>query len=208
VREAAPTAARFRTPERGGEIMTTTHPIRVGVFPGYAEARRAVEELRKAGFRDDQIGVLGPNLGELLPAEGERSGLPNDPLGTHWEEGAGLGAAAGATAGLGLGLAVAAGLMPPVGPVIAGGTLVALLASAGAGATAGTVVGGILGLGVPEDHAHIYEGELRAGRVLVAVRPADGQDETAHRVLRELGGVPAGAPDIGTYGTGVPATPY
>jgi hypothetical protein len=187
--------------------MTATHPIQVGVFPGYAEARRAVEELRKAGFRDDQLGVLGPDLGDLTPVE-NRAGLPNDPLGTHWEEGAGLGAAAGATAGVGLGLAVAAGLLPPVGPVVAGGTLVALLASAGAGAATGTVIGGILGLGIPEDHAHVYEGELQAGRVLVTVRPADGQEEAARRILRDLGGVPQGAPDIGTYGTGVPATPY
>jgi hypothetical protein len=187
--------------------MTATHPILVGVFPGFAEARRAVEELRRSGFRDDQLGVLGPNHDEVLPSV-EKSGLPSDPLGTHWEEGAGIGAAAGATAGAGLGLAVAVGLLPPLGPVIAGGTLVALLASAGAGAAAGTAVGGILGLGIPEDHARIYEGELRAGRVLVTVRPEAGQDEASRRILRDLGGVPHGAPDIGTYGTGVPATPY
>jgi hypothetical protein len=188
--------------------MTATHPILVGVFPGYAEARRAVEELRRAGFRDDQLGVLGPDLGAAPPPAERGSGLPNDPLGTHWEEGAGIGAAAGATAGAGLGLAVAAGLLPPLGPVIAGGTLVALLASVGAGAAAGTAVGGILGLGIPEDDARIYEGELRAGRVLVTVRPEGEQDAAARRVLRDLGGVPQGAPDIGTYGTGVPATPY
>ena len=29
--------------------MTTTHPILVGVFPGFAEARRAVEEFSRAG---------------------------------------------------------------------------------------------------------------------------------------------------------------
>ena len=187
--------------------MTTTQPILVGVFPGYAEARRAVEELRRAGFRDDQLGVLGPDLGQGTLSD-ERSGLPNDPLGTHWEEGAGIGAATGATAGVGLGLAVAAGLLPPLGPVIAGGTLIALLASAGAGAAAGTAVGGILGLGIPEDHARIYEGELQAGRVLVTVRPEGEQDAVARRILRDLGGVPQGAPDIGVYGTGVPATPY
>jgi hypothetical protein len=188
-------------------MMTATHPILVGVFPGFAEARRAVEELRRAGFRDDQLGVLGSDR-DGVPPSVDRSGLPNDPLGTHWEEGAGIGAAAGATAGVGLGLAVAAGLLPPFGPVIAGGTLVALLASTGAGAVAGTAVGGILGLGVPEDHARVYEGELRAGRVLVTVRAEAGQDEAARRILRDLGGVPHGAPDIGTYGTGVPATPY
>lgn len=187
--------------------MTPAHPLLIGVFPGYAEARRTVEELRRAGYRDDQIGVLGPDRGEVT-SSGGGSGLPNDPLGTHWEEGAGIGAAAGATAGAGLGLAVLAGVIPPLGPVIAGGTLIALLASAGAGAATGTAVGGILGLGIPEDHARVYEGELRAGRVLVTVRPEGGQDEAARRILRDLGGVPQGAPDIGIYGTGIPATPY
>ncbi len=186
--------------------MTATHPMLVGVFPGFAEARHAVEDLRRAGFRDDQIGVLGPDRGEAPAAE--HTGLPNDPLGTRWEEGAGIGAATGATAGVGLGLAVAAGLISPIGPVIAGGALVALLASASAGAASGAVVGGILGAGVPEDHARIYEGELQAGRVLVTVHPADGQEDAAREVLRRHGGVPHGQPDIGIYGTGVPATPY
>src|SRR5206468_7270368 len=104
----------------------------VGVFPGYAEARRAIDALRRAGYRDDQIGVIGPHEDA---AHEKRTGLPNDPTHTHWEEGAGIGAAAGGLAGLGLGAAVAAGLMSPLGPVVAGGTLVALIASAGAGAT-------------------------------------------------------------------------
>src|SRR5262245_56332252 len=92
----------------------------IGVFHGYAEARRAVEALRAASYHDNQIGVIGPHSPE---AHEQRSGLPNDPTFTHWEEGAGIGAAAGGLAGLGLGAAVAAGLMSPLGPVMASGAL-------------------------------------------------------------------------------------
>lgn len=179
----------------------------VGVFPGYAEARRAVDALRRAGIRDDQIGVLGP--GDAVREK--RSGLPNDPTHTRWEEGAGIGAAAGGLAGLGLGAAVAAGLMSPLGPVVAGGTLVALLASAGGGATVGAVMGGLAGLGVPEDAAQWYAGELEAGRVVVTVHAPDG---AAARDILLAHGAGERAPaekarsETAVYGNALPATPY
>lgn len=174
-----------------------------GVFPDRASAGRAVDALRRAGYADDQIGLLGPG-DSTLP--GERSGLENDPTHTRWEEGTGIGAAAGGLAGLGFGAAVAAGLIPAIGPVIAGGTLVALLASAGAGATVGTVVGGLAGLGVPEDEARYYAGELEAGRVLVTVRAADPDD--AGRVLQTEGGrLRRDGAAAAVPGNALPATP-
>ena len=113
-------------PVNTGAAPVTGTVTALGVFPGYAEARRAVEALRQAGYRDDQIGVLGPGAAD---AARERSGLANDPTHTRWEEGTGIGAAAGGLAGLGLGAAVAAGLMSPLGPIVAGGWLVAMLAA-------------------------------------------------------------------------------
>jgi hypothetical protein len=178
----------------------------VGVFADYGEAHRAVADLRAAGFRDDQIGVVGPGRADG-DAGTERSGLENDPTGTRWEEGAGIGAAVGAAGGLGLGALVAAGLMTPVGPAVAGGALVALLASAGAGATVGTVVGGLIGLGVPEEDARRYQAEAEAGRILVTVHRAEGRAAEARSILARHA-TPAGGPGVGTYGTGVQATPY
>lgn len=167
--------------------MPTTGRTVAGVFGGYAEARGAVSALRQAGYSDDRIGVIGPDRAH--PAgKGAHSGLESDPTGTRWEEGAGVGAAAGGAAGLGLGLAVAAGLISPLGPAVAGGALVALLASAGAGATVGTVVGGLVGLGIPEDEAGYYAGEVDAGRVVVTVREGDATGGTAADVLRRAGG--------------------
>lgn len=175
----------------------------VGVFPNYATARRAVDALRRAGYRDDQIGVLGPD--EVRSSGERRSGLPNDPTHTRWEEGAGIGAAAGGLAGLGLGAVVAAGLLSPVGPVVAGGTLVALLASAGTGATVGTVVGGLVGLGVPEEDARWYAAEAEAGRVVVTVHDAE---PTAREILNRHGAANPDSARAAVPGNALPATPY
>lgn len=157
----------------------------VGSFANRTEAQDAVRALRAAGFADDRIGVVGQRM-EYTGERGSDSGLPNDPTHSRWEEGTGVGAAAGAVTGTGLGLAVAAGLIPGVGPVIAGGMLMAMLASAGAGATVGTVVGGLIGLGVPEDEAGYYQDEVTSGRVLVSVEAA-GRREEAIDILRRHG---------------------
>lgn len=157
-------------------------------FASRTEAHDAVRELRAAGFTDAQVGVMSAD--KTTHREG-KSGLPNDPTESRWEEGTGIGAAAGAVTGTGLGLAVAAGLLPPIGPLIAGGALVALLASAGAGATVGTVVGGLVGLGIPEDEATYYEDELKGGRTLVTVHAADtafGRADAARDILSRHGG--------------------
>jgi hypothetical protein len=151
----------------------------VASFPDRHKATAAVDALRATGFTNSQIGVL---------ARDTRTGWVNDPTGTRWEEGMGIGAAAGAATGLGLGLAVAAGLLVPLGPVIAGGTAMALLASAGTGAAVGTVTGGVMGLGIPEGEQAYYKSEIDAGRALVTVdtdRPTD-----AMSVLISQGGSP------------------
>jgi hypothetical protein len=157
-------------------------------FASRTEAQSAVRDLRAAGFNDAHIGVMSQ---DRTAKHEPKSGIPNDPTESRWEEGTGIGAAAGAVTGTGLGLAVAAGLLPPLGPLIAGGALVALLASAGAGATVGTVVGGLIGLGIPEDEAAYYEDELKGGRTLVTVHAEDsafGRAADAREILSRHGG--------------------
>jgi hypothetical protein len=164
-------------------VNTNTTPA-VGVFSTRNDARDAVRSLQAAGFTGDQIGAIYRD--ETLAYD--HSGIPNDPTGSRWEEGTGVGAAAGAAGGLGLGLAVAAGLIPGIGPVVAGGVLMALLASAGAGAAVGTVVGGLIGLGIPEDDATYYESEMQSGRSVVIVRAA-GRRIEALDIMRRHGAV-------------------
>lgn len=162
----------------------------VGTFTDRSDAVAAVRELRDAGFTESQIGLITKR--EPTTDSGERTGLQDDPTHTRWEEGAGIGAAAGALTGTGLGLAVLAGVIPPLGPVVAGGALVALLASAGGGAAVGTVVGGLVGLGIPEDEAVMYEGDVTAGRTLVAVSAGPRNVEAVGVLRRHNGNVRTG----------------
>ena len=151
----------------------------VALFNNRLQAHDAILALRGAGFSSDSIGLFGP--------EGEATGLKSDPLATRWEEGTGIGAATGAVTGMGLGLAVLSGLIPPLGPVVAGGTLVALLASAGAGASVGTILGGLAGMGIPEDDAKFYEGKLHEGKSMVTI-DADDRHAEAEEILTAHGG--------------------
>lgn len=146
----------------------------VGVFRSRPEAERAIQDLRDAGFREDQIGILthdgdrgtgGTNVGE-----GNKSG-----------EAAGIGAIIGGLIGAGAAL-----LIPGIGPVIAGGILAGVLGGAAVGAAAGGIIGALVGLGIPEHEARYYEGEFKQGRTLVTVKSADRYDE-ARRILRRDG---------------------
>jgi hypothetical protein len=127
----------------------------VGVFETRAAAERAVDDLKAAGYRDDQIGLVA------MDAE-ERAA-----------ESAGAGAATGAAAGAGAAaltsLGISFGVIPAIGPILAVGPLAAALFSAAGGAAAGGVAGALVGFGVTDEDAKYYEAEVQAGRYLVTV---------------------------------------
>jgi len=158
----------------------------VGVFDDRLQADRAVDELRRAGFRDDQIGVAmrydsgTATIGDAVDAT------------AHAESSqAGTGAATGLVAGLGLGalagLGVLSGVIPVIGPAIAGGTLGIILSNAAAGAGAGVLIGALAGAGVPEHEAQYYQGEFESGRTIVTVR-SDGRADDARAITQRYGG--------------------
>lgn len=141
----------------------------VGLFHDRDNARKAVEELRLAGFSDSQIGVAARDK-ETREQVGEGTG-------SYAGEGAAAGVAAGAGLGALWGAGILAGLIPGIGPAIAGGTLGVILSSAVAGAAVAGVAGALIGLGVPEEEAHYYEEEFKQGRILVTVKTDSRQDE-------------------------------
>lgn len=146
----------------------------VAAFHSHAEAQKAVRELKAAGFSDEQIGIA-----------------TKDHEGSYQEqtEGnmAGEGATAGAVGGLGAGalwgLGIVAGVLPAIGPVIAGGALAAIAASAAGTAAAGGLIGALVGLGIPEDEAEYYESEFNNGRTIVTVKCGKAKCSQAHGIL-------------------------
>lgn len=156
-------------------------PVVVGVFDDARQAQRAIDELRRAGFLDENIGVAARD--EYVRKEVKQSMKAEDSFA---EEGAALGVAGGAGVGALWGLAVAANAIPAIGPVIAGGTLAGILASAALGAATGGIVGVLIGWGIPEEEAKGYESELQAGRVLISVRGAERSSD-AYKILQAYG---------------------
>jgi len=131
------------------------------VFPTRQAAERAIEDLKKSGYDDDQIGLVGRD------AQGNT--IKTDGAGNNAGEGAAIGAAAGAGA-MALGsLAVSFGVIPVIGPILAVGPLAAALISAVGGAAVAGVAGALIGWGIPEADAEYYESEVVAGRFIVTV---------------------------------------
>ena len=169
--------------------MTTANNVRnhatvVGVFNDVRMAQAAVEELRRVGFREDQIGVLSRDHRE---AGREAGATATEGTGSHWEEGAAVGAATGAGIGALWAVGMATIALPPILPaVLVSSWLVSVLASAASGAVIAGIAGALIGLGIPEEEATYYEGEFKSGRTLVTVQ-APGRYEEVRDVLRRYG---------------------
>ena len=168
---------------------STQKSTTVGVFTTHEAADRAVADLKKAGYRDDQIGVVGKDArGNTVKTDGKGE--------TNAAEGAAIGAAAGAGA-MALGsLAMTFGVIPVIGPILAVGPLAAALISAAGGAAAAGLVGALVGWGIPEEDAKYYEGEVKAGRYLVTVDRGDGTDNATGVFTRHGGYNRSSAPRV------------
>jgi len=149
----------------------------VDAFTTRDEARAAINELQDRGFSPQQIG--------LASRDAVHEGTDSDN--SYVAEGAAAGVATGAGLGALWGLGVISGVMPVLGPAIAGGTLAAILSSAAAGATAAGFAGVLIGMGIPKEEAAHYESELHAGRTIVTVAAGDRADEASEIMARHGG---------------------
>jgi hypothetical protein len=134
--------------------------------PGIEEA---VDALKQAGFRKTDISVLLPeNVGSKDFAHEKNTKAP---------EGAIAGAGSGAVLGGALGWVAGIGLLaiPGLGPFIAAGPIMGLLAGVGVGGTVGSIVGALLGMGLPEYEAKRFEGRIKQGGILLSVHCDDSE---------------------------------
>lgn len=191
-------------------MATQTRTTVIGVFNTREQAHRAIEDLRGAGFSDNQITMVMHHNDNTVDVTDMDAAKAAQVTG---KSKAGEGALAGAVAG-GLGggaLALALGMIPGIGPVLSLGALASGLFGVGAaiGATGGGVVGALIGADFPEEEARFYESELKAGKVLVGVNGGDRADKAQH-ILEHCGGTHALTPSATsrTTDTALPATPY
>jgi len=153
-----------------------------GIYRDTVSLGGGLQSLRAAGFRNTDISVLMPeNLGTKDFVHHKDTKAP---------EGATTGAASGAVVGGVLGWLVGIGALaiPGLGPFIAAGPIVAMLAGAGAVGAAGGIVGSLVGAGIPEYEAKRYEGRVKAGGILLSVH-CDSSEwvSRAKKIIEETG---------------------
>lgn len=153
----------------------------VAVFDERDDAQDAINALRDAGFRADDISILARDR--------DTAGQLAEDTGTEAAAGAATGALAGGLLGGVAGWLVGIGALaiPGVGPIIAAGPIAAALGGAAIGATTGGIIGALTGAGIPEDEAKYYDSEFRRGGIVVTVQ-ARGRYDEARSILRENGG--------------------
>ena len=134
-----------------------------GIYQTRESAEEAVDALRHAHFRNTDISALFPDNAGTKDFACEKN--------TKAPEGATTGAASGAVAGGVLGWLAGIGFLaiPGIGPFIAAGPIMGLLAGAGAGGAVGGIAGALIGMGIPEYEAKRYEGRVKSGGILVSV---------------------------------------
>ena len=161
-----------------------------GLVDTESQAERIVENLKVAGFRNNDISVLFPDKGGTRDFAHEKA--------TKAPEGAAAGAGTGTVVGGVLGWLVGIGSLaiPGVGPFIAAGPIMAALAGAGVGAAVGGLSGALIGLNIPEYEAKQYEGKIRQGNILISVHSEDRDEVKRAKEIFER----AGAHDISSTG--------
>lgn len=131
-----------------------------GIYPSRSLAEKAVGELKFAGFSASDLSVVIPGNAPA-PVDPANKAVDNAEMGAMVGGLFGWIAGIGAMAIPGLGMAVAAG---PIGWAVL---------TVGAMTGAGGVIGGLLGLGIPEKESHLYHGRLHKGDILLSVHCAD-----------------------------------
>jgi hypothetical protein len=78
--------------------------------------------------------------------------------------------------------------IPGLGPFIAAGPIMSLLAGVGVGGAFGSIVGALIGMGLPEYEAKRFEGRIKQGGILLSVHCDDADwVKTAKLVLTNTG---------------------
>jgi len=150
-------------------------PLVTSSFRDRESAERAYQSIASRGYKNEDIHVImsDDTRKRLFSKDSPKSDLGNKAL-----QGAGVGGAVGGVVGatlMGLVAAAAAVTVPGIGLVIAG-PLAGALAGGATGAAAGGLMGLLVGAGIPEDRAKIYENDLKDGGIVLGVKPRHDDD--------------------------------
>jgi hypothetical protein len=146
----------------------------------HPHAETIVGRLKDAGFPANDISVLFPDKGGTRDFAHEQNTKMPEGAATGGVAGMGTGAILGWLAGIGT-LAI-----PGVGPFIAAGPILAALGGAAVGGAAGGIIGALVGMGIPEYEAKLYDGKVRSGNILISVHTENAdQVKTVKKIFED-----------------------
>src|SRR5918911_4495487 len=153
-----------------------------GLFKTRVAAEAAVDAILKRGYTREDISVLMSDATRNKEFAVETR--------THAADGAGIGGAIGGAVGATLAAIVAVGTsiaLPGIGLVIAG-PIAAALAGAGAGGATGGLIRALIGAGIPEHRAKVYDAGLREGGILLGVEAKSEEEaDQLEKLLEDIG---------------------
>jgi hypothetical protein len=153
-----------------------------GIAKGESQAIAIADNLKAAGFTENDVSVLFP----------DRQGTKDFAHEQHTKapEGAASGAGSGAILGGALGWIVGIGALaiPGLGAFIAAGPIMAALAGTAGGAAAGGLTGALIGMGIPQYEAKRYEGKVKDGNIRLSVHTEDSKERDRAKKILEGGG--------------------
>src|ERR1700674_4200447 len=162
-----------------------------GIFKNKKSAERGYRSATRLGYENSDIDVLMSEEARnryFSPGHDTKTDLSSNATKDAAKDGKsadGMGGPAGGTIGT-IAPALAGGgtlLLVPVLGVLAAGPMVVALTAAGAVGLAGALIGALTKWGIPEQRIEEYEQGIRAGGVLMGVRPRSDKD--ASNLVRE-----------------------
>jgi hypothetical protein len=151
------------------------------VFLSLNEAGDACIDLEHLGVPQENISLIA----------GNDSSLHDEYLEKARKASTGTAAAAASDASFGGGMGILAMLIalaiPGVGPIVALGPLMTVLAAMGVGAAAGGLIGAFHNMGIAHEQAPLYEEAVRRGAVMVAALVDERLEEEAVAAMKGHG---------------------
>lgn len=158
--------------------MTSKQAI-VGLVASQRQAERILTALEGAGLSKDDVSVL-------LPAEPRRDSQLDEPV-RRPTASAGDGARSSLGGALALRVTVGIVVIPGVGPFIAAGPILQLLSGELVGAGSRSIAAALMGMGIHEREAQLYERAITSGRVLVSVHVDEHEERALAKAILQVG---------------------
>jgi hypothetical protein len=158
----------------------------IGLFPGYDSAERAIAAVTSRGYAGSDISaVIDDDVSQRYI--GSRAAKESALAGTT-TGGLDLGGPSGGALGTLFTAVTAVGTFLLVPGLVIAGPLAQALTAAGAAAITGGLIGAVHDWGIPNEQVEKYEAAIKAGSILLGVKPRTEDDaQVIERQWKALG---------------------